>query len=141
MAGSLDASGADALSAQFTADGFLTTLPPVAPVEGSAPPSYDKQTSLPSYDKIVNIADNQASAGALYVHLTGVRDHVMGSGIGVDSYSSEGDTNIATAALSLNLNPLPPTAGIVPLVPLLISATGVKASAAAPKTRKEKSAT
>jgi hypothetical protein len=43
-----------------------------------------------------------------------------------DSHVSEGDTSIATAALMLNLNPMPPPAGSVPL---LISATRVHASA------------
>ena len=38
LAASLDSSTTDALSAGFTADGFLTTLPPVAEVHGSAPP-------------------------------------------------------------------------------------------------------
>jgi hypothetical protein len=32
----------------------------------------------------------------------------MGSGIGIDNFSSEGDTKVATAALALNLNPPPP---------------------------------
>jgi hypothetical protein len=129
MAGSLDASMADALSARLTADGFLTTLPPVAPVQGSAPPPYNEQVSLPVYDKILNIADKLAPPPALYIHLTGITDHVMGSGIGSDNYSSEGDTKIATAALALNLNPPPPTAGIVSLVPLQISATEMQSSA------------
>jgi hypothetical protein len=126
MAGSLDASMADALSAQFTAQGFSTTLPALASVQGSAPPSYNKQDSLPGYNKILNIAHKLESPPALYAHLTGIWDHVMGSGIGVDSHGSEGDTKIATAALSLNLNPPPST---TMLVPLQISATGVQASA------------
>jgi hypothetical protein len=124
MAGSLDASMADALSARFIAQGFSTTLSAVAPVQGSAPPSYNKQDSLPGYNTILNIAHKLESPPALYAHLTGMWDHVMGSGIGVDSHGSEGDTKIATAALSLNLNPPPPM-----LVPLQISATGVQASA------------
>jgi hypothetical protein len=65
----------------------------------------------------------------LFVHLTGIDDHAMGSGIGIDNFSSGGDTKMATTALSLNLNPPPPTAGIVPLVPLQVIATGVQASA------------
>jgi len=129
MGGSLDASMADALSARFTANGFLTTLPAVAPVQGSAQPSYNNQDSLPGYNKTLIIADKLEPPPALYAYLTGVWDHVMGSGIGVDSYGSEGDTKIATAALSLNLNPPPPTTGIVPLVPLQMSASGVQASA------------
>jgi hypothetical protein len=126
MAGSLDASMADALSARFTSNGFLTTLPAVAPVHGSAQPSYNKQDSLPGYNKTLIIADKLEPPPALYAYLTGIWNHVMGSGVGVDSYGSEGDTKIATAELSLNLNPPPPTAGIVPL---LISATRVHASA------------
>jgi hypothetical protein len=122
MGGSLDASMADALSARFVADGDLTTLPAVALTQGSAP-SYNHKNALPDYAEVLNIA--HAPAG-LYAHLTGVWDHVMGSGFGVDSHVSEGDASIATAALMLNLNPPPPTAGIVPL---LISATGVHASA------------
>jgi hypothetical protein len=125
MAGSLDASMADALSGRFVADGDLTTLPAVAPAQGSAPPSYNHKDALPDYAKVLNIAHKLAPPAALYAHLTGVWDHVMGSGFGVDSHVSEGDASIATAALMLNLNP-PPTAGIVPL---LISATGVHASA------------
>jgi hypothetical protein len=111
LAASLDSSTADALSAGFTADGFLTTLPPVAEVHGSAPPPYNKQIGLPVYDKILNIAEKVAPLPELFVHLTGINDHVAGSGIGIDSFSSEGDTKIETAALSLIFNPLPPTAG------------------------------
>jgi hypothetical protein len=125
MAGSLDASMADALSGQFVADGDLTTLPAVAPAEGSAPPSYNHKEELPDYAEVLNIAHKPAAPAALYAHLTGVWDHVMGSRFGVDSHVSEGDTSIATAALMLNLNPSPPTVGVVPL---LISATGVHAS-------------
>src|ERR1700681_260381 len=99
MAGSLDASMADALSARFTANGFVTTLPAVAPVHGSAQPSYNKQDSLPGYNKILNIADKLEPPPALYAYLTGIWNHVMGSGIGVDSDGSEGDTKIATAEL------------------------------------------
>jgi hypothetical protein len=101
----------------------------VGPVHGSAQPSYNKQDSLPGYNKILNIADKLEPPPSPYAHLTGIWNHVMGSGVGVDSYGSEGDTKIATAELSLNLNPPPPIAGIVPLVPLQISATGVQASA------------
>jgi hypothetical protein len=129
MSGSLDASMADALSAHFIVNGFSTTLPAVAPVQGSAPPSYDQRNSLLGYDKVQNIAHHQAPPPALHARLTGVWNHVMGTGMGVDSHGSEADTQIATAALSLNLNPPPPTAAIVPLVPLQISATGVQASA------------
>jgi hypothetical protein len=129
MAGSLDASMADALSARFTANGFLTTLPAVAPVQGSAQPSYNNQDSLPGYNKTLIIADKLEPPPALYAYLTGIWNHVMGSGVGVDSYGSEGDTKIATAELSLNLN-RPATAGILTLVPpLQISATQVQASA------------
>jgi hypothetical protein len=130
MAGSLDSSSADALSARFTADGFVTTLPPVAQVKGSAPPPYNEQISLPAFDKILNIADKLAPPPAFYIHLTGITDHVMGSGIGIDNFSSEGDTKVATAALALNLNPPPPTAtGIVPIVPLQVAAYAVQSSA------------
>jgi hypothetical protein len=96
MAGSLDASVANALSAQFIVDGFVTTLPAVAPVQGSAPPSYDQRNSLLGYDKVQNIAHKRAPLPALYAHLTGVWDHVMGTGMGVDSHGSEADTQIAT---------------------------------------------
>jgi hypothetical protein len=123
MAGSLDASMADALSGRFVADGDLTALSAVVPTQGSAPPSYNHKDTLPDYAKVLNIARTPT---ALYAHLTGVWDHVMGSGFGVESHVSEGDASIATAALMLNLNPPPPTADIVPL---LISATRVHASA------------
>jgi hypothetical protein len=129
MAGSLDASMAVALSGRFIADGYSTILPAVAPAQGTAPPSYNQKDALPDYAKVLNIGQKLTQPAALYAHLTGVWDHVMGSGIGVDSHVSEGDTSIATAALMLNLNPPPPSAGIVPLVPLLISATGVHANA------------
>jgi hypothetical protein len=130
MAASLDASSADALSARFTADGFVTTLPPVAQVRGSAPPPYNKQISLPAFDKILNIADNIAPPPAFYIQLTDITDHVMGSGIGIDNFSSEGDTKVANAAVSLNLNPPPLTAGaIVPFVPLQIIASAAQSSA------------
>jgi hypothetical protein len=130
MAASLDSSSADALSARFTADGFVTTLPPVAHVKGSAPPPYDKQISLPAFDKVLNIADKIAPPPAFYINLTRITDHVTGSGIGVDNFSSEGDTKVATAALALNLNPPPPTAtGIVPFVPLQVIASAVQSSA------------
>jgi hypothetical protein len=127
MAGSLDAR-AVALSGRFIADGYLTILPAVAPAQGTAPPSYNQKDAMPDYIKVLNIGHKLTQPAALYAHLTGVWDHVMGSGIGVDGHVSEGDTSVATAALMLNLNP-PPTAGIVPLVPLLISASGVHASA------------
>jgi hypothetical protein len=129
IAASLDSSTADALSAGFTADGFLTTLPPVARVKGSAPPAYNEQVALAVYDKTLNIADRLAPPPALFVHLTGINDHVAGSGIGIDSFSSEGDTEIATTALSVNLNPPPPTASPVPFPPLQVIATGVQANA------------
>ncbi len=125
----LDASMADALSAHFTADGFSTTLPAVAPAQGTAPPAYNQQDALPGYVKTLNIADKLEPPPALYAQLTGIFDHATGSGIGVNSYGSGADTSIATAALSLNLNPPPPAAGIAPLVPLQIGATKVQASA------------
>jgi hypothetical protein len=129
IAASLDSSTADALSAGFTADGFLTTLPPVARVKGSAPPAYNEQVALAVYDKTLNIADRLAPPPALFVHLTGINDHVAGSGIGIDSFSSEGDTKIATTALSLVFNPLPPTAGPPAQLLLGVTATAVQANA------------
>jgi hypothetical protein len=129
LAGSLDDSMADALSARFIADGFLTILPPVAPAQGSAPPAYNKTTSTPLFDETLDIANKLAPPPALFVHLTGIADHAIGSGIGIDSFSSAGDSTIATAALSLNLNPPPPTATAVPFVPLQIGATAVQANA------------
>jgi len=125
-AGSLDASMADALSGRFVADGDLTILPAVAPTQGSAPPSYNYKEALPDYVNVLDIAHKLAPPAALYAHLTGVWDHVMGGEFGVDSHVSEGDTSIATAALMFNLNPTAPPAGSVPL---LISATGVHANA------------
>jgi hypothetical protein len=124
MADSRDASMADALAGRFVADGDLTALPAVASTQGSAPPSYNHEHALPDYAKVL-IVHKLVPPAALYAHLTGVWDHIMGGVFGVDSNVSEGDTSIATAALMLNLSP-PPTAGIVPL---LISATGVHASA------------
>jgi len=84
------------------------------------------QEALPDYVNVLDIAHKLAPPAALYAHLTGVWDHVMGGEFGVDSHVSEGDTSIATAALMFNLNPTAPPAGIVPL---LISATGVHANA------------
>jgi hypothetical protein len=48
MAGSLDASMADALSARFTAKGFLTTLPAVAQVQVRAAPGAPSRPAVPS---------------------------------------------------------------------------------------------
>jgi hypothetical protein len=80
---------------------------------------------MPDYANVLDIAHKLAPPAALYAHLTGVWDHVMG-GEFEDSHVSEGDSSIATAALMFNLNPMPPPTGIVPL---LISATRVHASA------------
>jgi hypothetical protein len=66
--------------AWVTANGFLTTLPAVAPVQGSAQPSYNNQDSLPGFNKTLIIADKLEPPPALYAYLTGVWDHVMGSG-------------------------------------------------------------
>ena len=121
-----DASMADALAGRFIADGDLTILPAVAPTQGNAPPSYNYKEAVPDYVTVLDIAHNGAPPAALYAHLTGVWDHVMGGEFGADSHVSEGDTSIATALLMLNLDPMPSPAGSVPM---LISATGVHASA------------
>ena len=121
-----DASMADALAGRFIADGDLTILPAVAPAQGSAPPSYNYKEAVPDCVNVLDIAHKLTPPAALYAHLTGVWDHVMGGEFGADSHVSEGDTSIATAALMFNLNPTEPPAGIVPL---LISATAVHASA------------
>jgi hypothetical protein len=58
----------------------LTTLPAVAPVQGSAQPSYNNQDSLPGFNKTLIIADKLEPPPALYAYLTGIWDRVMGSG-------------------------------------------------------------
>jgi len=126
----LDASTADALSAQFTANGYVTTLPAVAPVAGTAPPTYNKKVTLGAFNTILNIADSPVTAAppALYATLSGIAYHVDGSGLGVDNYGSEGDATVTSGELSLNLNPPPPAGGAVPLAPLSISASAVHAT-------------
>ncbi len=123
-------STADALSASFTANGLGTVLPPVAPITGSAPPSYSKSVSLASYSKTLNIAYQSGAAvtPAFFVTMTGLTDHVSGSALGIDSYGASGNTSATAAELSLNLNP-PPPSGPVPLPPLTIVAKGVTAGA------------
>src|SRR6516164_1814294 len=101
-----DASMADALAGRFIADGDLTILPAVAPTQANAPPSYNYKEAVPDYVTVLDIAHNLAPPAALYAHLTGVWDHVMGGA--VDSHVSERDSSIATAALMLNLNPTSP---------------------------------
>lgn len=130
IAGSLDSSRADALSGQFMDLHIVTNLPPVALVQGGAPPAYSKSVSRRSYDKVLDIANPSTQPpAALYSNLQGISDHVAGSGIGVDSYGSEGDSKIASASLSLNLDPPPPGADAAPMVPLSIVATNIRASA------------
>jgi hypothetical protein len=53
--------------AWVTANGFLTTLPAVAPVQGSAQPSYNNQDSLPGFNKTLIIADKLEPLPALYL--------------------------------------------------------------------------
>jgi hypothetical protein len=126
MAASLDSSSADALSARFTADDAT----PGGACEGHRP------AALQRADLVAGLRQNpehcrqdRAATGVLYPS-HGHHGPCGGQRIGVDAFSSEGDTKVATAALALNLSPPPPTAtGIVPLVPLQVIATSVQSSA------------
>ncbi len=106
--GSAAASSADGLSAVFTVGDLSTGLGPVAPVEGSAPPAYNKTVHLATFNKIVTIIPSRSPVVALYTDATGIKSHAASGGIGIDFVSAEGDASLKSAALAINLNPPPP---------------------------------
>ncbi len=126
----VDSSEADALVGQFTANGYVTKLSPVAQALGAAPPSFDEWNRVPSYKSNLSIVyDTQPGwQPTLISNISLITDHAAGSGIGVDSFGSEGDTRIDGASIALTVL-APPNEPISVEPPLTITAKGLRASA------------
>ena len=121
-------STAAALHANLQSQGIGSVLGPVAALDGPPTGKYDRSITLPAVQRNAAIFPKNPTP-TLFSNATGVTSHVSGSGIAVDSRSSEGDNALATVNLMLSLNPPPPTANPTPFPPLLINAKEVISSA------------
>ena len=122
-------SAAVGIEANFVSQGIASQLGPIAQVNGQAAGKYD------DVETVAKVAENVAITAQLppvtiFANAHGLTSHASASGILIDSRSSEGDTAIAGADISLNLNPPPPAAvGPVPQPFLNIAASQVVAQA------------
>jgi hypothetical protein len=131
-AASAASSTAYGIGAQFTSGGVSTSLAPIASIQDTTPPNYNKSVAVPAVNQVLNIASGPGPGPALFVTGASLKSHVKGS-FGVDTFSSEGDAALKTVDLNLNLNPPPPVAPVaaipVPIPPLTVSAEGVSSQA------------
>jgi len=118
------ATGADA---RFQSRGVASELGPIATVSGQPSGKYEASTTVADISQNVAIAPVSPTPTA-YVISRNLTSHVAGSGWGVDSRSSEGDTSIEAAQLWMNLDP-PPPGGPVPEPPLTVTARSLSSSA------------
>jgi hypothetical protein len=123
-------STAAGIDAQFQSGGVGTTFGPIAAVAGPPSGKYDASVSTPLVSGRVALAAENPTP-SFYVSATSVKSHVSGSGVAVDFRDSEGDEQLATANLSLNLYPPPPAAAGLPTPypPLMITASEVVSTA------------
>jgi len=122
-------SSAYGIEAQFMSADLSTGIGPIAFTQGSTPPSYAKAASVGKVNQIVNVVPGVSPTPALFVNANGLKSHVSG-GFGIDVISSQGNTSLRSANLSLMLNPPPPVNRISPQPEpfLALSTTGIKSS-------------
>ena len=121
-------STATGIEAQFLYKDIATQLGPIARVAGPPSGKYDVSAAVASVDRRLAIAPKNPTP-TFFVNGAGLKSHVSGSGIAIDSRSSEGDNELATGNLSLNIYPLPPLEIATPYPPLLIEVQEALSSA------------
>lgn len=126
------ASNAASLQANFTADNMSTSLGPIAPAQGTAPPAYSDTVIVASYSGSVAVPPLVPSptiypiVANFHASASKLRSHVESPGIGIDNASASGRSDLATASLEIAN---PPGPSVVPPPFLVVGAGGVSASA------------
>ncbi len=101
-------SAAYGIYAQVTDHGNTVTVGPIAEVDGSIPPAYDKSVAAAPVHRIVPLLAGNGVTPSLFINAADFESHVASKGFGVDTVSTEANTLIKTINLSLMLNPPPP---------------------------------
>ncbi len=114
------AQGADV---QFQSFGFGGELGPVAAISGQPSGKYDASTTVAAFDESVAMTPFTPTP-TVRLSAKGLTAHVVASGFGVDSRSSEGDASVADAKLTMKLG------SVTTATPFLtLSARGLASSA------------
>jgi len=119
---------ADGLSVQLAFDGKAAHVGPTARVRGSAEPAYDQTANVARLDRTLSLEPGNPFNPTLRVQASGIHTEAASRGMGIDSISATGTTDIGSADFVLTDNPLSP-GGILGLLGLSVSMSHVHAAA------------
>ncbi|HEV2365087.1 MAG TPA: hypothetical protein VGS12_12925 [Caulobacteraceae bacterium] len=115
------------IDAHFTSRGVASVLGPIGKLVGAPSGSYNDSQTTKSASESVPAAEAYPTPTA-FANGQMLSSHVTAS-FGVDTRSSEADTGLTTANVSLNLNPPPPTGQVPqPWLSLTVSQASADAS-------------
>ncbi len=119
----LVSSSANSFGGSLDADGFTTTIPPFAPVSGSAPPAYDDTSRIASFDHTYDLTPAEDNTLSLTMQATDMVNTAKSPGIGVDQIGASGAADLGSASFVLADTPGP----MLPLsiLGLSVEATGI----------------
>lgn len=101
-------SAAFGIYAKITDHGNMVTFGPLAEVDGTIPPAYNKAVAAAPVHQIVPLLAGNGVTPSLFINAADFESHVASKGFGVDTVSTEANTLIKSINLSLMLNPPPP---------------------------------
>ncbi|MBV8613354.1 MAG: hypothetical protein JOY66_06220 [Acetobacteraceae bacterium] len=119
---------ADGLTLHLSFDGKATQLGPIAQVRGSAAPAYDQTASVARLDRTLSLEPGNPLDPNARIQVSGTHTQAVSAGMGIDSVSAEGATDIGSADFVLTDNPLSPR-GILGLLGLSVSMSHVHTTA------------
>ncbi len=125
---SIASSSADGLAVHLAPGGKALDFGPIAHVEGSAPPTYDKAQIVDHLDQTLSLEPGSSLNPTLQIHATGLGTNATSAGMGIDSVSATGEASVGSAEFLLTDNPLLPR-GILSLLGLSVSASHIHSSA------------
>jgi len=121
----LVSSSSNSLSAELYCDAKTTTIGPIDPASGSAPPSFDNRKTIASIEHTYSADPRDPASPTLQLGARDLVSEARSSGIGVDTISTTATSDIASASLVLTGNPLSALA----VLGLSVAATFVHAGA------------
>jgi hypothetical protein len=121
-------SSANGLAVHLSFDGKAAQAGPIARVRGSTEPAYDQTASVARLDRTLSLEPGNPLDPSLRIQASRIHTEAASGGMGIDSVSASGATDIGSAAFVLTDNPHSP-GGILGLLGLSISMSHVHATA------------